>query len=320
LFGEYHEPTTVAEEQDMTAIYLDAACRAAGPASSQLRDLLAEARRKGSLSGDDIKRALQELDLTAEQRENFLACLSHQGVEVLAGAGPVASDDTESSSADDAMPLDLLETTPGSEALRQHLTKLAHVPPLSVEEERALAHAIEARDMAAKRQLIEANLRLVVSIAKRYVDRGLPLLNLVQEGSLGLIRATEEYDYRAGQRFSIFARRWIRQAISEALSDSAPVVVPSHHAGQDEQAELPVGAMREVIEAQEIREVLGVFRGRERQVIELRFGLKGAPPCSYEEIGQLFRLSRERIEMIETKVLVALRSGRDSQRWRDFLY
>ena len=166
--------------------------------------------------------------------------------------------------------------------------------------------------MAAKRQLIEANLRLVVSIAKRYVDRGLPLLNLVQEGSLGLIRATEEYDYRAGQRFPTFARRWIRQAISEALADSAAAVVPSHHAGQDEQAELPVGAMREVIEAQEIREVLGAFRGRERQVVELRFGLKGAPPCSYEEIGQMFGLSRERIEIIETKVLVALRSGRDS--------
>ena len=116
-------------------IYLDAACRAAGPAGSQLRDLLAEARQKGSLSGDDIGRALQDLDLTAEQRQNFLACLGHQGVEVLADGGPAASDDVESHSDDDAVPLDLSETSPGSEALRQHLTRLAHVAPLGVEEE-----------------------------------------------------------------------------------------------------------------------------------------------------------------------------------------
>ena len=174
--------------------------------------------------------------------------------------------------------------------------------------------------MAAKSQLIGANLRLVVSIAKRYIGRGLPLANLVQEGSLGLVRATEEYDYRAGQRFSTCANRWIRQAISDALADSAPVVVPSHRAGQDEPVEESAVAVSEVIEAQEIHEVLRALHGRERQVIELRYGLKGAPPCSYEEIGQMFGLSRERIEMIETKVVVALRSSRDSQRWHDFLH
>jgi RNA polymerase sigma factor (sigma-70 family) len=180
------------------------------------------------------------------------------------------------------------------------------VPLLSAEQELSLARRIERRDLAAKRQLIEANLRLVVSIAKRYVGRGLPLANLVQEGSLGLVRATEEYDYRAGQRFSTYATRWIRQAISDALADSAPIVVPSHRAGQDEQAEQSAAAVSEVIEAQEIHEVLSALHGRQRQVIELRFGPKGAPPCSYEEVDQMFGLSRERIEMIATKALVAL--------------
>ena len=113
--------------------------------------------------------------------------------------------------------------------MRIYLTKIGKVPLLTGAEEVALAKRIERHDMEAKRKLIEANLRLVVSVAKRHVGRGLSLLDLIQEGNLGLIRAVEKFDYRRGFKFSTYATWWVRQAISRGLADQARTIrIPAH--------------------------------------------------------------------------------------------
>ena len=110
-----------------------------------------------------------------------------------------------------------------------YLKEIAKVPLLTAEEEVSLAKRIERRDMEAKRQLVEANLRLVVSIAKHYVGRGMPFLDLIQEGNLGLIRAVEKFDYRRGFKFSTYATWWIRQAVTRAIADQARTIrIPVH--------------------------------------------------------------------------------------------
>ena len=228
------------------------------------------------------------------------------------------------------------------------------LPGLSADEEAALARRIEAHDMAAKCAVVEANLPLVEPVAKRYVGRGLPLAELIQDGSLGLIRAVETYDYRRGAGFSTFARLCIRQAITGAITDQTGTIhVPRQvrdtlaalqrtrravaseldappagderewrlgDLGQDEQAIDLLEAVGESLQAVELQQVMGALTPRERRVIVQRFGLKGGRPRTLDEIGRTFGLSRERTRRIETKALVALRSCRDSQRLREFLY
>ena len=122
-----------------------------------------------------------------------------------------------------------LTIEPSLDSLRLYLRAIGRVPLLSAEEEVALAKRIERGDMTAKQHMVEANLRLVVSIAKGYVGRGLTLLDLIQEGSLGLIRAVEKFDYRRGYKFSTYATWWIRQAVTRSLADKARTIrIPVH--------------------------------------------------------------------------------------------
>jgi RNA polymerase primary sigma factor len=284
------------------------ACGAVGPAAAELRELLDEGRKQGRLTSARLTAVLNDVDLSPEQLENVLLCLIDEGIELV--------DSDEAAAATPDAP----NRAPGADTLQAFLTKIAQEPLLSADDEIALAKGIEARDMAAKRKLVDANLRLVVSIAKRYTGRGLGLLDLVQEGSLGLIRATETFEYRAGYRFANHATWWIRQAIIRAIAEQARTGERPGLVFEGDQATAASDVVSELIQAEELSEVLGALNRREREVIEARFGLSGEPPATLDEVSRTFGLSPERIGQIEAKALVALRSTRDSQRLRDFLY
>ena len=187
--------------------------------------------RKGFLTYDEIVAGLDEVELTKEQIEDFYAYLIdhaielHEGVEHkdLPGTEPVAGEEEK------VEPKLDLSVEPSLDSLRLYLREIGKVPLLTADQEVSLAKLIERGDMNAKQHMIEANLRLVVSIAKGYLGRGLSFLDLIQEGSLGLIRAVEKFDYRRGFKFSTYATWWIRQAVTRAIADKARTIrIPVH--------------------------------------------------------------------------------------------
>ena len=265
-----------------------------------------------------------------------------------------------------------LTVEPSLDSLRLYLREIGKVPLLTADQEVYLAKRIERGDMCAKTQMIEANLRLVVSIAKGYLGRGLSFLDLIQEGSLGLIRAVEKFDYRKGYKFSTYATWWIRQAVTRAIADKARTIrIPVHMVEklnkvvhierqlvqrlgrepgprrsreelemtteevreilrmaqlpvslekpigeeeeselgdfvQDEQAESPFDTASLSLRREDIERALDSLPKRERKVIELRFGLRGEQPCTLEEVGRAFGVTRERIRQIENNTLKKL--------------
>ena len=352
----------------------------------EVRDLAAEGKEAGYLTSDRIADALQDVELTTDQIENIYNLFIDMGVDIIEGEVNLLDENQEAKAEEEVIPkLDLSVKTPTNDPVRMYLKEIGKVPLLTAEEEVSLAKRIERRDMDAKRKLIEANLRLVVSIAKRYVGRGMLFLDLIQEGNLGLIRAVEKFDYRKGYKFSTYATWWIRQAITRAIADQARTIrIPVHMVEtinklirvqrqllqdigreptpeeiatemgttpqkvreilkisqepvsletpigeeedsqlgdfiEDEDATMPVEAVSEIMQKEELSQVLGTLTHRERKVIELRFGLKGEHPRTLEEVGQKFGVTRERIRQIEAKTLAKLKSYRDSQRLRDFL-
>ena len=200
----------------------------AEPLADEIRELILEGREQGYLSVARIGEALRDVELPRTARE-LLTVLTDQGIELLEGDGPAGSRCQPVGEQEVAPALDLSIKTTSNDPVRMYLKEIGKVPLLTADQEVSLAKRIERHDMEAKRQLIEANLRLVVSIAKRYIGRGLPLLDLIQEGNLGLIRAVEKFDYRRGYKFSTYATWWIRQAITRALADQARTIrVPVH--------------------------------------------------------------------------------------------
>jgi RNA polymerase primary sigma factor len=354
------------------------------PEVEELQKLVQDGIEKGFLNYDEIATGLEEVELTKEQIEDFYTYLIDHGVELLEGEThkrpPHEQPEPEE---DKTLPKLDLTVEPSLDSLRLYLRSIGKVPLLTADEEVYLAKRIERGDMVAKTQMIEANLRLVVSIAKSYLGRGLTFLDLIQEGSLGLIRAVEKFDYRKGFKFSTYATWWIRQAVTRAIADKARTIrIPVHMVeklnkvvhierqlvqrlgrepspeeiaeeleitpeevreiqrmsqlpislekpiGEDEESELGDFVEDESAESPYDTATLSLRRGdidraldslpdRERKVIEMRFGLSGAQPCTLEEVGKAFGVTRERIRQIENNTLKKLESLPEAQGLKD---
>jgi len=187
--------------------------------TDEARTLLEAGKESGSLTADEITLALDELDLDTGQIDDFYQALDELQIEVV----PAAEDEDDSA----AEEVEAQEVS--TDALQLFLKDVGKVDLLTAAQEVELAKRIERGDHRAKQEMVEANLRLVVSIAKRYRNQGLPFLDLIQEGTIGLVRAAEKFDYRKGFKFSTYATWWIRQAVARALADKARTIrMPVH--------------------------------------------------------------------------------------------
>ena len=355
---------------------------------AELRGLIVLGRERGFLTFEQIAVTLEEVEVTKEQIAALHAHLLEIGVEVVAAeletpeVPKTEPAESPNGPAPKAADLDLT-VEPSLDSLRLYLRSIGQVDLLTAAEEVELAKKIERGDMVAKRQMVEANLRLVVSISKGYLGRGLSFLDLIQEGSLGLIRAVEKFDYRRGYKFSTYATWWIRQAVTRAIADKARTIrIPVHMVeklnrvahverqlvqslgrepdpdeiaaelrwpleevrdilrvsqvpvslekpvGDEDESELgdfvadeevaePFEEASEHLQREGVRRALDALPDRERQVIELRYGLSGLEPLTLEEVGRTFGVTRERIRQIETNTLKKMRALPEAQVLRD---
>ena len=208
----------------------------------RLDDLYEYGKAKGTLTYKEIMDRLMELEMDSDQLDHVLETLDAYGVTVVnddasetvrisddQAADVAAATASLDESAGDPIDLSIPEGISIDDPVRMDLKEIGKVPLLTAEEEIEIAKRLEAGDESAKQKLAEANLRLVVSIAKRYVGRGMLFLDLIQEGNLGLIKAVEKFDYRKGFKFSTYATWWIRQAITRAIADQARTIrIPVH--------------------------------------------------------------------------------------------
>jgi RNA polymerase primary sigma factor len=359
----------------------------------ELRPLITEGQERGFLTFEQIASCLEEVEVTKEQVIELHAFLEGEGIDIVGADGrpattegrrfePAVRDSDKEPNAARKPEIDLT-VEPSLDSLRLYLRSIGKVELLTADREVALAKRIERGDLLAKQEMVEANLRLVVSIAKGYLGRGLSFLDLIQEGSLGLIRAVEKFDYRRGYKFSTYATWWIRQAVSRAIADKGRTIrIPVHMVeklnkvvhverqlvqalgrepspeeiagelettvqevrdilrmaqqpvslekpvGDEEESELgdfvedqgaesPFEVASESLRRSNVWKALAALPPREREVIELRFGLTGQRPLTLEEVGRAFNVTRERIRQIETHTLKKLEALPEAQRLRD---
>jgi RNA polymerase primary sigma factor len=339
--------------------------------TEEARTLLEAGRESGSLTADEITLALDDLDLDAGQIDDFYQALEELQIEVVAAEEEEAA--VEEFEAQEV----------STDALQLFLKDVGRVDLLTAAQEVELAKRIERGDHRAKQEMVEATLRLVVSIAKRYRNQGLPFHDLIHEGTIGLGRAAEKFDYRKGFKFSTYATWWIRQAVARALADKARTIrMPVHvveklnkivrserklraelgrepnaveiakdldltpdevdqirrtaqspvslekpvgdeeesefgHFITDESVPLPEEAAEVTLRKETLEKILGQLSPRERRVLELRYGLNGEHPCTLDEVGRAFNVTRERIRQIENQSLKKLRALAESQKLRD---
>lgn len=193
---------------------------------SILKELVEKGKSKGMLTYKEIMDAFEEVELEPEQIEKIYETVENMGIDVV---GDIDEEIKNLPNTEEELDLTLPEGISIDDPVRMYLKEIGKVPLLSADEEIELAKRMEKGENEAKRRLAEANLRLVVSIAKRYVGRGMLFLDLIQEGNLGLIKAVEKFDYRKGYKFSTYATWWIRQAITRAIADQARTIrIPVH--------------------------------------------------------------------------------------------
>lgn len=195
-----------------------------------VKKLIEKGKQKGILTYNEIMDALEEIELDEEQIERIYQSLEELGIDVVGDKEEVELLDTAGDETDDLEDdLSLPRGINVDDPVKMYLKEIGKIPLLTAEEEIDLAKRMEQGDEEAKKRLAEANLRLVVSIAKRYVGRGMLFLDLIQEGNLGLMKAVEKFDYRKGFKFSTYATWWIRQAITRAIADQARTIrIPVH--------------------------------------------------------------------------------------------
>ena len=352
--------------------------------------------KKNVLTYKQVNDAFASMPINEEKMDLILEYLEKNNIDVLQDDNVddttdllldtddevILSEEDEVEIIDDA---DVLEGVSTEDPVRMYLKEIGNVPLLSTEEEVALAQRVEAGDESAKKQLIEANLRLVVSIAKKYVGRGMPFLDLIQEGNMGLMKAVDKFDYSKGFKFSTYATWWIRQAITRGIADTGRTIrVPVHmvetinktlrmtrtllqELGREptpeevaERLGVPVARVREVLKIsrdpvsldtpigeeddshlgdfieddsalspadsaafsmlrEELSTALESLTDRERQVVQLRFGLIDGRARTLEEVGKEFNVTRERIRQIEAKALRKLRHPSRCRKLKDYL-
>jgi len=358
-----------AREPQSSVAATDDALALGGEASA----LVENGRAEGSVDADALALALDELDLDPEQIDAFYTALDEEQIEVVVET----PDQPEREQQWDAEPEISTDT------LQLFLKDIGKVPLLTAAQEVELSKRIEQGDHSAKQAMVEANLRLVVSIAKRYRNQGLPFLDLIQEGTIGLVRAAEKFDWRKGYKFSTYATWWIRQAVARAIADKGRTIrMPVHvveklnkinrserklraelareptsaeiaadldlpleevehikrsaqtpvslekpvgdedesefgHFLTDESEPLPDEAAEVALRRDALRSILGALSPRERQVLELRYGLDGQQPRTLDEVGRAFNVTRERIRQIEHQSLKKLRALADAASVRD---
>jgi len=191
-----------------------------------IKELVEKGRKKGMLTYREINESLEEMEMEPEQIEKIYESIEHMDIEVIED---MDEDLKQIATNEEEIDLSLPEGINVDDHVRMYLKEIGKVPLLSADEELVLAQRMVDGDEVAKMRLTEANLRLVVSIAKRYVGRGMLFLDLIQEGNLGLIKAVEKFDYSKGFKFSTYATWWIRQAITRAIADQARTIrVPVH--------------------------------------------------------------------------------------------
>jgi len=387
----------------------------------EVQAAIADGREHGFLTTEALASAIEEAELSLEQSQDLLSYLEEHGIEIVEPAAPSSEtgqepegmvgigeeadpdepgeDSLEAADSEEDQELDPLtlrsrleelrraevdmSVEPNLDSLRLYLRSIGRVPLLAAEEEVALAKRIERGDVSAKQHMIEANLRLVVSISKGYLGRGLNFLDLIQEGSLGLIRAVQKFDYRRGYKFSTYATWWIRQAVTRSIADKGRTIrIPVHMMErlnkvayaeraliqqlgreptpaeiaaelecttrevrdilrmsqqpvslekpvgdeedsalsdfvEDDAAESPFDAASEALRRQSVLRVLATLPRREREVLEMRYGIAGDRVRTLDEVGRAFNITRERVRQIESRTLKKLQTAPEAQELRE---